>query len=135
MTAIVLLQITQGETYRRTLLYATPPLDGSAPTAQNVVPIDITGCTARMQVRDKYGAPVLLELSTDASGGLSIPVGADGRILLEMTAAQTDALGAKGATKARESAVYDLELTYPSGDVARVVQGSVAFDPNITRTL
>jgi hypothetical protein len=128
------LTIKQGETFRLSMLYALPPTDGSTPTVDNVEPVDLTGCTARMQVREKYGAPVLLELTTE-NGGLSLR-GTEGWIDVLMTHEQTDELGNRPGERPRprvQPALYDLEVTFPSGDVKRVVEGQIAFRSNITR--
>lgn len=122
------LGIDQGETYRLFISYALPPSED-----EPQVPIDITGCSARMQVREKYGSPVLVELTTEEGGGIVL-VGEEGKINITISDVQTDAMGARaGSTRPRTEAVYDLELVFPSGDVQRVVQGVIEIDPNITR--
>lgn len=86
-------------------------------------PLDLTGYTARMQVRKSVGSSeVLLELTT-ANGRLVIE-GSTVRIVLsaEVTAAITWRQG-----------VYDLELVPPDGKVERLVQGSVVVSPEVTR--
>lgn len=126
MAASYPLKVDQGETFRLSLVYALP-----GPTSDDpVVPIDITDYTARMQIREKYASPVLVEATTE-NGGIEI-VGEEGRINLVLTDVQTDTLGAKG-DKPRTSALYDLEIVSPGGDVKRVVEGSVTINPNITR--
>ena len=122
------LGIDQGETYNLEVAYASPSADPDAPSE----PIDLTGCTARMQMREKYGSPVLLEANTE-NGGIDID-GPAGVINVLLTDVQTDALGVKeGSTRPRTAALYDLEIVFPSGTVRRVVQGAVEIDPNITR--
>lgn len=130
MAAVYPLTIDQGETFRLVLVYALPGATESDPP----VPIDITGATGLMQVREKYGSPVLAEASSE-NGGIVIE-GAEGRINLMLTAAQTDSMGVKeGSTKPRESALYDLEITLSGGDIKRVVEGTITIRPNITRVL
>jgi hypothetical protein len=74
-------------------------------------PVDLTGCSAQMMVRDASGA-LLLDLST-ANGRL---VFGDGRIVITLTAAETAAITwTKG--------VYDFELTMSNGEVKRWAQG------------
>lgn len=122
------LTILQGETFRWDFVVANPPADPES----EPVPWDFTDCTARMQVRTKYGSDILLELTTE-NGGLTVGP-ADGRILIEITAEQTDELGATDQPmKPRTRAVYDLEVVYSSGDVKRLLEGSVTISPNITR--
>lgn len=88
-------------------------------------PLDLTGYTARMQVRPSVGsATVLIDLSTDA-GGIVIDA-ANGiierRLEASATAALTWSLG-----------VYDLELTAPDGFTVRLATGRVTVSPEVTR--
>lgn len=86
-------------------------------------PADLTGWSARAQVRTKVGdSTVLYEWSSD---GGNIEVG-NGRAILTVPPAVSSAwTWRKG--------VYDLELTSPSGDVIRPVGGGVRVDPEVTR--
>lgn len=129
MAAVYPLVMDQGETFRLMLTYALPPeVEGG-----DYVPIDLTGATGHMQVRERYGAPVLAEATTD-NGGITID-GPAGTITLVLTAVQTDAIGAReGSTRPREKAVYDLEIVLANGDVKRVIQGELTISPNITRS-
>lgn len=100
-------------------------------------PYDWTGCTARAQVRAKKDSPtVLVELTSDA--GIVLGSGTDaGGVTLVLTAAQTDLIGwdPAGGTSGRfrTKAYYDIEVTYPSGDVERIMQGQLNLDPSVTR--
>lgn len=86
-------------------------------------PVDLTGATARMQVRDSIGGALLLELTSD-NGGLAI-TGA-GTLTRTLSAAQTAALTwAEG--------VYDLEIEYADGTVQRYLQGAVTVSREVTR--
>lgn len=88
-------------------------------------PIDLTGFSARMQVREEYSsaAPVV-NISTGTSGitlgGLS------GSIAIHIPAADTAALSFNTAR-------YDLELEDSTGVVTRLIQGSVTLSPEVTR--
>lgn len=118
----------QGETYRRGFLCAVPGADVDDPN----VPMDFSGCSARMQVREKYGTEVLLELTTE-NGGIEF-TGEPGVLWLYVSAEQTDELGVTAdPLKPRKRAKHDLEVVYPNGDVKRIWQGDVSLDPNITR--
>lgn len=122
------IRLNQGETFRWPFLLKIPGATSGA-----LEPMPLTGCTGRMQVREKYGAPVLLDLSSE-NRGVVVSEDEEGRIDVVMTAEQTDTLGATAnPLKPRLAAVYDLELTYPSGDVRRVIQGAITISPNITR--
>ena len=88
-------------------------------------PIDLTGCTARMQVRAEIGSPtVLLELTTE-NGGITLG-GTAGTIDLYVGATATAAFTWEGG-------VFDLEIEFPGGDVRRLAQGTVSVSPEVTR--
>lgn len=128
MAKIIDFPWVQGETYRRGFLCAVPAAEPDDPPT----PMDFDGCTARMQVREKYGTEVLLELTTENGG---IEFGTEPGVLwLHLTAQQTDELGATAdPLKPRKKARHDLEVEWPNGDVKRIWQGEVTIDPNITR--
>lgn len=88
--------------------------------------IDLTGYTARMQIRsDVASAVILVALTTENSG---ITLGNKlGTVTLFMSDASTSALTtwAKG--------VYDIELISPSLEVYRLVGGTVTVSPEVTR--
>lgn len=109
--------IYQGATFRKRLTWKGPL------PAQT--PIDLTGCTARMQVRPELkSATVLVELNT-TNGGITLG-GVAGTVDLylsdEATAAFTWLSGA-----------WDLEIEFPGGEVIRLAQGSVSVSPEVTR--
>lgn len=87
-------------------------------------PVDLTGCTARMQLRRNYGTPVLLELST-ASGQLVLG-GATGIIDLVVDAATTAAL-------TTDSGVCDMQIVYPDGYVDVALAGRFQLIFAVTR--
>ena len=91
------------------------------------VPMDFTGCKARMQVRAEIdGTVVLLELTTENGG---IALGAEpGTIDLYIGATQTAAI-------TWESGVFDLEIQYAAGvdEVERLIFGSVTVSREVTR--
>lgn len=92
----------------------------------NEVPINLTGYSARMQVRQKYSSPdPLLSLVSPTNITLG---GALGTIHAKATASMTQALTIK-------QGVYDLELVPPSGagDAFRLVEGAVIVTPEVTR--
>lgn len=90
------------------------------------VPVDLTGCTARMQVRAKIdSADTLLNLTTE-NGGITLG-GTAGTVTVFLSATATAALTWK-------SGVYDLEVQFGNGDVRRLLAGSVAVSPEVTRT-
>jgi hypothetical protein len=88
-------------------------------------PINLTGYTAGLQIRDTY-ADSTTDLSlTSPSGGITITA-ATGTIAVTATAAQTGAIAAGNY-------VYDLEITSAGGIVTRLVQGKISVSPQVTR--
>ena len=107
--------IYQGATFRKRLTW----------TAPSGTPVDLTGCTARMQVRPEVESPtVLLELTT-ANGGITLG-GVAGTIELFVS---DDASTLFTWT----AGVWDLEIEFPGGDVRRLAQGSISVSPEVTR--
>lgn len=90
---------------------------------KNKRPIDLTGCTAHMSIRDKSGA-LLADLTT-LNGKIMID-GPAGKIRLLLTADQT---GVMNFTKA----LYDLRIIPPSGLAYRLIQGTVELSPGQAR--
>lgn len=87
--------------------------------------INLTGYSAKMQIRYTAASPsVVLELST-TNGGISLG-GTAGTITLNASASQTAAL-----TEA--TGVYDLELTSGSGTVTRLLSGKYTLSPEVTK--
>lgn len=105
----------QGATFQRQLVWQD----------ESEQPINLTGYTARMQVRTSIKSSELVtELTTGNSRIVLTPE--LGKIELVLTAAQTAALPAK-------QCVYDLELVSPSGVVTRLLQGTFLISPEVTR--
>ncbi len=104
----------QGATLTRTLTYK----DSTGAL------VNLSGFTARMQVRaDVESTGTVLSLTTE-NGGITLG-GAAGTVVLLATATQTAAITAGDY-------VYDLELV--SGSVVtRLVQGSFLVRPEVTR--
>lgn len=114
------LTIRQGETWSRVFTWR-----------ENGVRKDLTGWTARMQIREANadsGSPVLIELST-AVGNARITLGGTaGTITMALSAGDTQALNLSG-----DEAVYDLELTSGTGAVTRLMEGRVHLIREVTR--
>jgi hypothetical protein len=88
---------------------------------------DLTGCTARMQIRETVLSPsTLLSLTSDPEAGITVTAGPPGVIAITITAAQTAAMTWKHG-------VYDLELVSPNGTVERLLKGDVSVDFEVTR--
>jgi len=88
-------------------------------------PVDLTGYSARMQVREDYSSPLaLVDISTD-SGEVTLG-GAAGTIHIHLSAVETSALDFT-------TAKYDLEIADSQGVVTRLLQGAVTLSHEITR--
>ncbi len=109
------LQIYQGATFRKRLRWLNP----------DQTPIDLTGCTARMQVREEVeSTAVLLELTTE--NGSIVLGGTVGTVELLVDADTTAAITWDGGA-------WDLEIVHPGGEVTRLAQGSLCVSPEVTR--
>lgn len=105
----------QGATFSLVLTWRNP--DGT--------PIDITGYSAKMQVRaSKADATAILTLDTTTGG---ITLGGDmGTVTLTASATATNSL-TSGAY------VYDLELTSATNNVTRLIEGAFTVSGQVTR--
>lgn len=116
MTAAPLdLAILQGATFRRQFEWRE---------SDGVTPIDLTGATARMQVRRKLRTPDFMLEATTENGLLALG-GTTGTIDLHFSAEDTDKLVGNG--------VYDLEIEFVGGPVVRILEGDVTVSLNVTR--
>ena len=107
--------IEQGATFQLTLVWKD----------QDDVAVDLTGYTARMQVRHKYNSEEpWLNFTTE--NGAIILGGALGTVEVTGLATLTDDVPAK-------TGVYDLELVSPTGFVKRLIQGQVTVSPEVTK--
>lgn len=105
--------IDQGSTWTLQLVYNDP----------NGAPINLSGYTAKMQLRSKFNSSdAVLTLAT---GGQGITInGPTGTINLVATDEQTGAI-------ASGFYVYDLELEN-GGAITRLIQGQVTLSPQVT---
>jgi hypothetical protein len=109
-------KILQGETYNEVSTWKT-----GAPA----VAVDLTGCTARLQVRSDIDSPVvLLELTTE-NGGIELG-GVLGTVRRVVTATATAAF-------AWTAGVYDLEVVFANGTVRRLMAGPTSVSKEVTR--
>ncbi|GAA2411770.1 MULTISPECIES: hypothetical protein [Nonomuraea] len=87
--------------------------------------VNLTGYTARMEIRPCPGSQTLLHrLTSDQGGGITID-GPAGHLQLRLPAAVTRAF-------AWDRGVYDLLLTPPGGDDNRLIEGPVTVKPGVT---
>jgi hypothetical protein len=89
---------------------------------KNKRPINLSGYTAKMQIRTSASSSeVLFELST-ANGRISMP--GSGVIELSIAANDTDTI---------KPGVYDVKLYAPGGQEIRLIEGKVTVSPGVTR--
>lgn len=88
------------------------------------LPVDVTGYTADMQVRQFVdSSTILVELST-TNGRITID-GALGQINLALTSTET-----AGLTPG--SYIYDLNIQSPGGYVYKIIQGAFVVNASVT---
>ena len=117
--------LEQGATFDLPLRYRAP--SGNA--------VNLTGYSARMQVREAPASAVIVEFNSALTANGFILMsgsasdredGENGNLRVFMTAANTAALP-------RTSARYDLELRDSSGYVIRLIEGQFRVEPEITK--
>lgn len=104
----------QGTTISRTVTWTGP--DGT--------PIDITGYSAAMQIRENYESPTTI-LSLASPADITVG-GVDGVFVINVTAAVMTGL-------ADGKYVYDFEVTSAGGTVTRLLQGALIITPEVTK--
>lgn len=104
----------QGSTFVQELTYSV-----------NDVPVDLTGYSVSMQVREKHSSKIAVAEATSIGGG-GIEILGGGMIRITMEAVFT-------ATLAAKDYVYDIELTTPAGVVNRILEGKFIVTPEVTR--
>lgn len=88
-------------------------------------PVDLTGFTARMQVRAKLEDTAIIKELTSQNGGIIIN-NTTKTIQLYMTAIDTAALSFS-------TAVYSLELVSSGGEVTQLITGTINLVREVTR--
>ncbi len=98
-------------------------------------PVNLSGYTAQMQVREAPGSPIVLNFTSDLSSSgfifLAGPPerredGANGNVRIFMTSANTSGLN-------RFAGRYDLEFHNADGYTTRLLEGQFRIEPEITR--
>ena len=146
-TATVTSTIQQGATYRAAWRRGAYPYPVQlqagnlvrtdtwrAAALEDFVPVDYTGCTARMQVRPSIcSAVVLIEFSsTPAPDQGLIELGSDGWLSLSLSADLTAAMPCCSDGKPQQ-VIGHLEVTRPDGTVRREYEVYFTVSPEVTR--
>lgn len=106
--------IEQGATFRLNLLWKD--------SLGN--PVNLTGYSARMQVRRAYNNPYTLLSLTSSDGTITLG-GSLGTIVVDGPALLTEEMSSRVG-------VYDLELESADGTVTRLLEGKVTISPEVT---
>ena len=124
------LTIEQGSTFGRLIAIEQPDLV-TDPTGQTFENFDLSGFTARMDVRRTIDTATPMITLTTENGRIAINPSIAGNatrnneISLSITAADTATITTSG--------VYDLEIISAGGTVSKVIRGDVTLIPEVTR--
>ena len=132
-TGVYNLCINQGATYSVTFVWNTGTscscsggCSGSCScSSSTLTPVDLTGFTAQMQIRQTVQSATILYTASTSLGQIVLG-GTAGTIALTIPASDT-----AGFTWLR--GVYDMNLTSSGGIVTRLIQGNVIVSPEVTR--
>jgi len=111
----------QGSTFVRVIRIEYP--DAVDPTI--FLPFNLTGYSARMQVRRTISSSTTMISLSTSNNGIQITSALNGEITITMTDAQTAALTSDG--------VYDLEIISTNNFVTRILQGEFRLSLEVTR--
>jgi len=95
-------------------------------TDSDDIPVNITGYTVRMQIRENADdEETIVDIST-TEGSIALTTPASGIFTITLSATVT-------ATLTFNRAIYDIEMVAPAGTVTRLLQGAVRLSKEITR--
>lgn len=96
-------------------------------TGNPLLPVDLTGCTARMHIRRKLKDEAIAVDLTTENARIVFTEPLEGKFEIRLSAAETALFDFKGG-------VYDFEIVYPGGEpVYRLFEGSVEVVAEVTR--
>lgn len=111
------LEIYKGSTFVKTIEWKT---------GTPAVAVNLTGCTARMQIRKSVNDSVVLDTLTTENSRLEIHEPLNGKFKIIIPANISTAY-------TFTSAVYDLEIIFTNSTVTRVIEGCLSAIPEVTR--
>lgn len=94
-------------------------------TGDPLTTAELADYTAKLQVKEDYTGPVLLELST-ANSTIAL-ADTSPNITLYFNASLTENM------VVYDNMIYDLEITSSTGDVTRVLEGTFSISRQVTR--
>ena len=119
MAGIKNLTIDKGSTFNILFTWSTKDINNVK------TPVNLTGWTARSQMRESHdAATAVVSLTTENSG--IVLGGSSGTVQLSIAATATSAITI-------DKGVWDLEMVDGTGKVTRLLEGSVTFKPEVTR--
>ena len=111
-------EIDKGSTFRHQITWKTG-LEGQE------VAVDLTGCTARMHIREDIDATIIEQELTTENGGITLG-GILGTVDLYISDLDSTAFTI-------EKGVYGLEIIFPNTDVRRLLRGKIKVFNEVTR--
>lgn len=118
------LEMWQGATFTMTIT-----VKDSTGNVQN-----LTGYTARMQMRSSYGAGTATESLTSSNGEITI-IAAEGNLAFQLASTRTAAIPVdlNNGKPPKTVYVYDIELVDSNGVVSKLLYGDVNVFGEVTR--
>lgn len=95
-------------------------------TGSPSVPVNLTGCTARMQVRKSVNDTNIVDSLTTQNSRIVITEALNGKFEIYVPANVSSLYSFNGG-------VYDLEIVFPDSKVVRVIEGCFESVPEVTR--
>lgn len=121
--AEVNITIEQGADFDKTWTYYSG-------ATSSTTPVDLTGATAKMQIRRVLGDPsAVLSISTTPNANDSKIVLGDAAGTIRVFIDYVDTAAMVG-----DDGVYDLEITYSGGVRERFIKGTVTISKEVTKT-
>lgn len=100
---------------------------------RNGKPIDLTGCSFKMQIRGENKSDGLPLYATLASSGISDgPINSVGDPILGKVAGSLPAVFTKSIAPWKGFSFHDIMITFPGGAVPDFIKGRVTFEPSVT---
>ena len=123
MAGTLNLSIDQGSTFSRTLTI----------TDAGGAPVDLTGQTFTGQIRKTAtDATIVATFTCTLLNQITDP----GKLTVVLPAAASSAIALRAqklASRVAQDFAYDIERTFPSGTVERLLDGVVSISPEVTR--
>ena len=112
------LEIYRGSTYNKPLQWKI---------GDPLLPVDITGCQIKMEIKEGKDSTTTLDTLTTANGRITIEDTVNSNFTLHFPSATTKNI-------ATNLAVYDLDIVYPGGEPTyTIVEGLVKYSGEVTK--